>query len=300
MTGIPHQNSLFATLIASLLLAATAPAQDTPMPEMVEIRGGVFFMGSQAGPPQEKPIHAVQVSDFWISKYEITHAEFAAFVEDTGYETEAEKFGTGRILRDGRFVYSPGFTWKEPHGPGSTVTEPDRYPVVQVSWNDGVAYTRWLSRQTGQAWRLPTEAEWEYACRGGTQTTYWWGDDFDQTNVNTAGAWRPGGAPWPRDEHTLITPIDRYPANPFGLHDMLGNNWEWVQDYSSADYYAAQVRRPESPVVDPQGPASGNERVLRGGGWNVNPDRATCSFRFLADPPVYRSDHVSLRVVRNP
>lgn len=152
--------NLLTTLII-LLIATTAPAQDVPMPEMVEIKGGVFFMGSQAGPPQEKPIHAVQVSDFWMSKHEVTHAEFAAFVEDTGYVTEAEEFGTGRILRDGRFVYSPGFTWKEPHGPGSEVAEPDRYPVVQVSWNDGVAYTRWLSRKTGQAWRLPTEAEWE-------------------------------------------------------------------------------------------------------------------------------------------
>ena len=94
--------------------------------------------------------------------------------------------------------------------------------------------------------------------------------------------------------------MDRYPANPFGLHDILGNNWEWVQDYASADHYATEVRRPESPVLDPQGPASGHERVLRGGGWNGTPARASCSFRFLADPPMYRSDHVSLRVVRNP
>ena len=169
-----------------------------------------------------------------------------------------------------------------------------------MSWNDAVAYTRWLSRKTGQAYRLPTEAEWEYACRAGTQTNYWWGDRFDADRLNSQPTWRESGAPWPRDEHTLITPVDRYPANPFGLFDILGNNWEWVQDYSSESYYAELVRRPESPVVDPQGPASGHERVLRGGGWNATPDRATCSFRFLADPPVYRSDHVSFRVVRNP
>ena len=115
------------TLLA-LLLAAAGHAQDFPAPEMVEINGGIFFMGSQTGPPQEKPIHAVQVSDFWISKYEVTHAQFAAFVEDTGYVTEAEEFGTGRILRDGSFGYYPGFTWKEPHGPGSTVEEARQLP----------------------------------------------------------------------------------------------------------------------------------------------------------------------------
>ncbi len=288
-------------LSALLLAAGPAMAQtDFVEPEMVRIEGGLFFMGSQAGPAQEKPLHAVEVGDFWMGKYETTHSEFAAFVADTGYETEAETFGTGRILVGGSFSYHPGYTWREPHGPGSEVAEPERYPVVQVSWNDAVAYTRWLSAKSGRAYRLPTEAEWEYACRGGTRTRYWWGDAFDPTMLNSSATWRAAGEPWPRDEHTLITPVDRYPANPFGLHDMSGNNWEWVQDYASADWYAQQVRRPESPVVDPQGPSSGHERVLRGGGWNGSPERVTCSYRFLADPPVYRSDHVSIRVVRNP
>ncbi len=290
-----------AVIVFLFLFPAIAVAQtEFVEPEMVRIDGGLFFMGSQGGAAWEKPLHAVQVSDFWIGKYEVTHAEFAAFVEDTGYETEAETFGTGRILSGGSFRYHPGYTWREPWGPGSRVTEPERYPVVQVSWNDAVEYTRWLSRKTGKAYRLPTEAEWEYACRAGKQTTYWWGDEFDPTRLNSAATWRAPGEPWPRDEHTLITPGDRFPANPFGLHDVLGNNWEWVQDFASADHYAEQVRRPESPVVDPQGPSSGHERVLRGGGWNGTPDRVTCSYRFLDDPAVYRSDHVSFRVVRNP
>ena len=103
-----------------------------------------------------------------------------------------------------------------------------------------------------------------------------------------------------RTRPPLITPVDRDPANPFGVHHMIGNNWEWVRDYSSADYSAAQVRRPESSVEASRGPASSHERMLRGAGWNVNSDRATCSFRSHADPPVYHSDHVSLRVVRKP
>ncbi len=269
-------------------------------PEMVRIEGGLFFMGSQAGPAHEKPLHAVQVSDFWIGRYEVTHAEFAAFVEETGYVTDAEKSGTGRILSEGSFTYHPGYSWREPWGPGSEVAEPEQYSVVQVSWNDAVAYTRWLSRKSGRAYRLPTEAEWEYACRAGTRTTYWWGDGFDATKLNSAATWRDPGEPWPRDEHTLITPKDRYPANPFGLHDVVGNNWEWVQDFASAETFAERVRRPESPVVDPQGPSAGHERVLRGGAWNSGPTSVTCSARFLNDPPVYRSDHVSFRVVRNP
>jgi formylglycine-generating enzyme required for sulfatase activity len=270
-------------------------------PEMVAIKGGAFIMGTEDGAEFERPAHAVVVSDFEIGKYHVTHDEFAAFVEDTGYVTEAETIGSGRILRDGRFEYYPGFTWRQWNGPGSSPEGRGRHPVIQVSWNDAVVYCRWLSTQTGRAYRLPTEAEWEYACRGGTQTRYWWGDSLDTSKLNCREKWISGDSnEWPKDQHTLTTEVDAYPPNPFGLHDMLGNTWDWVVDYAVEDYYLQLTRMKTSPVVDPQGAARGTNRVLRGGGWNTPGSRLSCATRFINDPPEYRSDHVSFRVVRNP
>jgi formylglycine-generating enzyme required for sulfatase activity len=267
---------------------------------MVEIKGGVFFMGSHGGYAESKPVHAVQVSDFYMGKNEITNEEFAAFVEDSGYVTEAEEIGTGRILKDGVFGYHAGFTWRTPHGSGSTIEGREKHPVVQASWNDAVAYCRWLSRKTGRAYRLPTEAEWEYAARGGADTRYWWGDDFDGSKLNSMLTWKAEDDPWPRDEHTLTKEVGSYPPNGFGLYDMLGNLWEWASDYADPDYYMEQVRLKVSPVVDPQGPSTGINRIIRGGGWNTAPGRVTVTYRVTYDPPQYRSDHVGFRVVRNP
>jgi formylglycine-generating enzyme required for sulfatase activity len=270
-------------------------------PEMVSIKGGLFFMGSQDGMTNERPVHAVVVSDFEIGKYEITNDEFAAFVEDTGYVTEAEKLGSGRIARDRGFGYYPGFNWREWNAQGSNLEGRGRQPVVQVSWNDALSYCRWLSEKTGHPYRLPTEAEWEYACRGGTQTRYWWGDSFDQTKVNTMGMWISSSEePWPKEGHTLTTEVDAYTPNPFGLHDMIGNLWEWVADYAADDYYLQLVRLKESPAVDPQGPANGINRSMRGGGWHAIAPRCRCAYRYTQDPPSYRSDHTGFRVVRTP
>ncbi len=170
-----------------------------------------------------------------------------------------------------------------------------------MSWNDAVVYCRWLSDKTGRAYRLPTEAEWEYACRGGTETRYWWGESFDQGKLNSRETWISGDSQeWPKDRHTLTTEVDAYPPNPFGLHDMLGNAWDWVVDFATEDYYLQLVQLKESPVVDPQGPTMSTNRVLRGGGWNTLGTSLNCATRFIDDPPTYRSDHVSFRVVRNP
>lgn len=269
-------------------------------PEMVAIEGGLFFMGSQDGEINERPVHAVAVSDFEIGKYEITNDEFAAFVDDTDYVTEAETFGAGRIARDGGFGYYPGFNWRAWNGPGTNLEGRGRHPVVHVSWNDAVAYGQWLSDKTGDPYRLPTEAEWEYACRGGTQTRYWWGDDFDQSRVNTMGTWiERGGEPWPGVGHTLTTEVDAYPPNPFGLHDMIGNLWEWVADNASDDYYADLVRLKKT-AVDPTGPPAAVNRSMRGGGWHATAPRSRCAYRYTMDPPVYRSDHTGFRLARTP
>ena len=270
-------------------------------PEMVAITGGAFVMGIEDGEAFERPAHAVVVSDFDIGKYHVTNDEFAAFVEDAGYVTEAETLGTGRILRDGSFGDYPGFTWRAWNGPDSNLEGRGRHPVVQVSWNDAIRYCRWLSTQTGRAYRLPTEAEWEYAARAGTQTRYWWGDTFDSTKLNSPDTWRTGDSQeWPEGRHTLTTEVDAYPPNPFGLHDMLGNTWDWVVDFATEGYYLELVRLKHAPVVDPQGARRGTNRVLRGGGWNTPGSRLSSATRFIDDPPTYRSDHVSFRVVRNP
>ncbi len=289
-------------LCSSGLVAFAANSDSLPFePEMVEIEGGVFFMGTRGGYAESKPVHAVRVSDFYLGKYEITNEEFRAFVEDSGYVTEAEEVGTGRVLKDGVFGYHAGFTWRTPHGVGSSVAGRERHPVVQVSWNDAVAYCSWLSRKTGRAYRLPTEAEWEYAARGGADTRYWWGDEFDTSKLNSALTWKPKEEdPWPRDEHTLTKDVGSYPPNDFGLYDMLGNLWEWASDYADPEYYLELVRAKVSPVVDPQGPSQGINRIIRGGGWNTAPGRVTVTFRVTYDPPQYRSDHVGFRVVRNP
>ena len=271
------------TLAAILLWGQVALAEDPgaiirdceACPELVVVPAGSFRMGdlSGGGDADEGPVREVNISrPFAIARYETTFAQWDACVAADACRQGVSDIGFGRGDR----------------------------PVMLVTWEDAQAYAGWLSETTGKRYRLPTEAEWEYACRAGPQTTYWWGDEFDATKLNSSATWRAAGEPWPRDEHTLITPKDRFPANPFGLHDIVGNNWEWVQDFASAETFAERVRRPESPVVDPQGPSTGFERVLRGGGWNGGPTSVTCSARFLNDPAVYRSDHVSFRVVRNP
>ncbi len=266
-------------------------------PEMVLIHGGTFQMGSESGAAYEKPVHAVRVSDFEIGRYEITNDQFAAFIKETNYRTEGDKTGTGRIQRDGSFDYYPGYNWIQWNGPGSNLDGRGRYPVVQVSWDDGVAYTAWLSKKTGKTYRLPTEAEWEYACRGGTATEYWWGDAFDQTKLNSRERWFKGPQ-MAKDEkrHTLILDVASLPPNPFGLYEILGNVWEWASDYADPDY--SKLTQGPSPQVNPTGPATGTTRVLRGGGWNTGAPGIRCASRFVTDPSTYHSDHVGLRVVR--
>jgi sulfatase modifying factor 1 len=327
-------SSLLLAFIICLLLvpaatlgqrgAPTAPAASAAgfEPEMVPIKGGLFMMGSEKGAKPEQPVHAVVVSNFEIGKYEVTNDQFAAFVDETHYITQAERIGTGVIQKDGGFGYQPGYNWREWNGPGSNLEGRGKHPVVQVSWDDAVAYTQWLSKKTGRTYRLPTEAEWEYTCRGGTKTEYWWGDTFDQTKLNNAARWIPEGTQgFPKGDmrHTLTMEVGSLPANPFGVYEILGNVWEWVADVADTGYYQQLAQGPTSPVVDPKGPdkfpfrvqrKGGQDglpeahvteplRVIKGGGWNTGAAGIRCASRYVTDPPVYRSDHVGLRVVRN-
>ena len=159
--------------------------------------------------------------------------------------------------------------------------------MVNVSWNDAMAFCKWLSRKEGNAYRLPTEAEWEYACRAGTTTRYYSGDDPETLaevgNVADATLFKaklPGvkSSIKASDGYVFTAPVGKFKPNPFGLYDMHGNAWQWCADWYGAEYYA------KSPVADPTGPDSGDGRVLRGGSWAVAPSGARSAVRYGTSP----------------
>lgn len=208
-------------------------------PEMVVVPGGTFTMGdaSPSAPKDEQPAHEVMVRAFAVARTEVTHAQFAAFVAETGYEAPGPC--TTDVDRDGRWESVADKNWKDPGFPTG-----DDYPVTCMSWWDAKAYADWLSKKTGKRYRLLSEAEYEYAQRGGTATEFWWGDDVEQMCGNANGAdasvmklfprWRDGAAC--EDGHPFLAPVASYRPNPFGLYDMAGNAWEWTADCYAPDY----------------------------------------------------------------
>lgn len=272
------------------------------------VPAGEFLMGSEEAPaalaktyPQlerqrfidladEAPVHKVRITRaFYMGRFEVTVGQFRRFLQASGYVPESVADGTGGYgynpAYDGETSASGDafegrdtrYSWQNPGFP-----QTDDHPVVNVSWNDAQALAAWLSRLEGRRYRLPTEAEWEYACRAGTRTRYHNGDDpqdllavanvFDSTSA----------ANWPRwqkqalagsDGLAFTAPVGSFAPNAFGLHDMHGNAWEWVSDWYGEDYYAT------SPVDDPQGPASANVHVRRGGSWHTWAFYARSSYR---------------------
>jgi sulfatase modifying factor 1 len=280
---------------------------------MVWVKGGIFTMGAsdQRGSSDEYPRHQVKISGFWMDAGEVTNAQFKAFVAATGYVTTAEIAPDWEILKTqlppgtpkpadsllsaGSLVFRPpasavplndvsqwwqwtnGADWRHPEGPGSSIDGRDDYPVVQVSWDDARAFARWAGK------RLPTEAEWEYAARGGlTDQPYSWGSEAVDEGKPKANTWQ-GHFPdinsaW--DGFVALAPVRSFPVNGYGLYDMAGNVWEWCADWYGADYYhklAGQI------AVDPRGPSSAYDpmepgmpkRVVRGGSFMCN--TAYCS-----------------------
>ena len=197
--------------------------------KMIAIPGGRFHMGdlSDDDYADEKPAHPVSISPFQIGLYEVTVGQFRAFVADSGYDA--------------------GTDWDSPE-----FTQDDTHPVVEVSYNDAQAFIRWLNAKTGGNYRLPTEAEWEYAARAGTTSRYSWGDNKRQAEAYAWHTWNSEGC-----THA----VGSKEPNLWGLYDMHGNVWEWVQDWYGENYYK------NSPASDPQGPRSGTSRTVRGGGW---------------------------------
>ncbi len=236
---------------------ATAPAVKTDG-DMVAIPGGTFTMGTNDGFPYEGPAHEVTVKPFKLDRSEVTVAQFAKFVADTGYKTEAETFGWSGVFdpAQGGWEKSDGATWRHPDGPASKAKDDE--PVCQVSYNDALAYAKWAGK------RLPTEAEWEYAARGGMkQKTYAWGDELRPNGKPVANWWQ-GVFPQKdtgEDGFTNRGPVGQFAPNGYGLLDMSGNVWEWCADWYADDYYL------KSPKDNPTGPAQATDRVIRGGSW---------------------------------
>jgi len=225
---------------------------------MVLISGGKFLMGTTDGMPYESPVHEVAVKSFWIDKHEVTVAEFARFIAATGYQTEAERLGwSGAFnLKTARWEKTKGADWRHPEGPASRSADDE--PVCQISWNDAAAYANWAGK------RLPTEAEWEYAARGGlAQKKYSWGDELRPNGKPAANWWQGNFPDHNLDEDGFIAraPVGSFAANGYGLYDMTGNVWEWCADWYVDDYYA------NSPQDNPKGPDNGEERAIRGGSW---------------------------------
>jgi serine/threonine-protein kinase len=253
----------------------------------VFVPGGNFKMGSDyttSGAPWEGPIHKVLLDPYWIDQTEVTNAMFDAFVTQSGYQTDAEKTGASAVfnLVDGSFWRVGGADWQHPLGPDSNLSNLGEHPVVNVSWNDALAYCEWAGR------RLPTEAEWEKAARGTDGRTYPWGNEFDGTRLNFADVnlnvrW---GDKNIDDGFQLTAPVGNYPsgASPYGALDMAGNVWEWVNDWGFESYYDV------SPSSNPVGPDSGNKRVLRGGSWVDSSDGTRAGFRNWSDPKITKNE----------
>ncbi len=242
---------------------------------MVEIPSGEFAMGCESAwaypGDGEGPVRRVVLDAFAIGAHAVSNADFAAFVDDTGYVTEAERFGWSFVfaglLPDDfpptRGVASApwwrqveGADWRHPEGPQSGLRERMRHPVVHVSWNDARAYCVWAGT------RLPTEAEWEYAARGGLEgKVFPWGDELEPGGEHRMNVWQ-GIFP---SQNTLADgflgtcPVDAFPPNGYGLYNMTGNVWEWCADWYHATFHTRERR------TNPTGPRQGTNRVTRGG-----------------------------------
>jgi formylglycine-generating enzyme required for sulfatase activity len=277
---------------------------------MVWIPGGGFKMGtdSDLGWPDESPPHRVRIDPFWMDETEVTNAQFRAFVEATGYVTTAERQpDVDEILRQSPpgtpppnkedlvpaslvfqptsgpvdlndfaqwWHWTPGANWRQPDGPESSIEGKDNHPVVHVSWDDAVAYARWAGK------RLPTEAEWEFAARGGLEDKpYVWGDE----RPGTGGKWQcniwQGAFPYrnrAEDGYRREAPVKSFPSNGYGLFDMAGNVWEWCGDFYRYDLYETLAET--GVTVNPPGPNEsldpgnpyGPSRVQRGGSFLCN------------------------------
>ena len=342
--GIPATDSTMAcTPSTSTRLASTSkqdiPTEGSTTGGMKWIPGGSFLMGAADADskPDEAPQHSVTVDGFWMDETEVTNAQFKKFVESTGYITTAEKDvdwealkkqlpsntpkPDDELLKASSLVFTPpdhqvdlhnagqwwtwtrGANWKQPHGAGSNIIGKDLLPVVHISWDDAMAYCKWAGK------RLPTEAEWEYAARGGaSHNVYPWGNEEVETKQPKANTWQ-GSFPvrntnW--DGYYGLSPVKTFQPNAFGLFDMAGNVWEWCSDWYDAGYYTTQK---ENASSNPQGPSRSYDpmepgmpkRVVRGGSFLCHASyckgyRVTSRMKSSPDTGL---EHTGFRCVKN-
>ena len=270
---------LSGTVCILLLFFFASPAlTESPLTEpltieLVPIKGDCYQMGDSVGDgdPNERPVHEVCVSDFSIGKFEVTNTQYKAFDPEHNSGTSKE------------FTLDAG-----------------NQPVVNVSWEDAVAFTKWLSIKTGQSYRLPTEAEWEYAARAGSAKSHYWGNDLNEAcryaNVADLTAKR-HWANWtvfPCDDgYAVSAPVGSFLPNNFVLHDVLGNVWEWCEDIYNSEAYT------KLPKNDPVFTGSGEYRVMRGGGWSNGPLGVRSSHR-VGLSPGFGHHSLGFRIVRSP
>ncbi|WP_336022670.1 formylglycine-generating enzyme family protein [Halobellus salinisoli] len=267
-----------------VLRTKPATEDDDRTAGMIHLDGDTFRMGTDSGEgfPQdgEGPTREVTVDQFYISKYAVMNAEFLEFVQETGYTTDAEKFGWSFVFEDfvprtdyDRIIQNiaaapwwvavEGANWLRPNGPSTSILD-DRellkHPVTHVSWNDAIAYAEWAGK------RLPTEAEWEYAARGGREgRRFPWGDELEPDGEHRCNVWQ-GDFPEHNtgdDGYERTAPVNAFESNDFGLYNVSGNVWEWCNDWFSPTYHRTDGYDHENPT----GPSTGDERVMRGGSY---------------------------------
>lgn len=322
--------------------ASRRPPPGPAPPGMQWIPGGEFLMGTddEDAWPDEKPSHIVCVDGFWMDETEVTNRQFRRFVEETGYVTTAETAPTAeeilaqsppgaqpppkellvpgsvvftppdRPVTDFRdfsqwFRWTPGANWRHPEGPGSSIEGREDHPVVHVSWFDATEYAKWAGK------RLPTEAEWEFAARGGlVGQTYVWGCERPTDDFKVANLWQ-GRFPHEntaRDGYDRTAPVRSFPPNGFGLYDMAGNVWEWCSDWYKRDLH--QEQKLGGVCVNPTGPARSDDplnpyqelRVQKGGSFLCH-DSYCARYRPSArhgNSPDTGLSHVGFRCVRDP
>jgi formylglycine-generating enzyme required for sulfatase activity len=310
------------------------PRGEPPFPDMVWIPGGTFTMGSDRHYPEEAPAHRVSVAGFWMDKFTVTNEQFRRFVAATGHVTLAERppnpadypgakpemLGAASVvfrkaprpvdLRDryNWWTYVPGADWRHPQGPGSSIEGLDNHPVVHVGFEDAEAYATWAGKQ------LPTEAEWEFAARGGLEgAEFAWGDEFAPSGRRMANTWQ-GEFPWQNlriDGYEGTVPVGSFPANGYGLCEVAGNVWEWTtdwyQDHGKIQHACCTLDNPrggdKASSFDPGMPQLPiPRRVMKGGSYLCAPNycRRYRPAARMAQPIDTATCHLGFRCIVRP